>query len=166
MASEISKSWRLEGSQLFVPMYNTRFRKAGKVVLEKRRLFPGYIFIESDIEGTEFYITVKPFITRSEKALNLLRYGREYEGNYSFEMNQNEQQTLLRLYNNEHCVEMSQGFIVDNSVTITDGPLMGFESRIKKINRHKMEAVVQIEMMGAMRDITVGLEIVKKGSFL
>ena len=52
--------------------------------------------------------------------------------------------------------------IVGDRVTITEGPLAGYESYIKKINRHKMEAVVQIEMMNAPRDVTVGLEIVKK----
>ena len=34
---------------------------------------------------------------------------------------------------------------------------MGLEGLIRKINRHKREAVVEMEMMGARRDVAVML---------
>jgi transcriptional antiterminator NusG len=36
------------------------------------------------------------------------------------------------------------------------------ESRIKKIDRHKREAVVVMEMMGAVREVRVMLEVIEK----
>ena len=45
---------------------------------------------------------------------------------------------------------------------ITDGPLKGFESRIVSVRPSKMEAIVEVEMMGRLCEIKVGLEIIKK----
>lgn len=45
---------------------------------------------------------------------------------------------------------------------ITDGPMIGRESQIKRIDRHKMIAIVEIELMGAKREMKLGLEIIKK----
>ena len=159
--TEISKTWKIEDIHPFVPMYDAYFKRSGKRILEKRRLFPGYIFIESKIKGTEFYTAIKPFIAQSENTLKLLRYGEDYD-DHSFEMHKEEQQSLMNIYNDEYCIEISQGFIEGNAVTITNGSLLGLENRIKKINRHKMEAVVEIQMMGTIREMTVGLEIVGK----
>ena len=159
---EIDKIWKIEGIKPFVPVCDTHFRKAGRVYSEKRRLYPGYVFVEAEYRGLEFYELTHLFILRSEHALKLLRYGgKNYEGD-PFEMNQEEYSNLLQLYNKEYCIEMSKGFMEGDSIYISDGPLKGFESRIKNINRHRMEAVVEIEMMGRMIDITVGLEIIEK----
>lgn len=157
---EISRGWSIDGLRPFVPMYDTYFRKFGKVHKEKRCLFPGYIFIETELKGNDFYIAAHPYIIRSEYVMKILRYGSGYESRFA--MKENESQILLKLYNNEYCVEMSKGFIEGDSIIITDGPLMGFESCIKKINRHKMEVVIEIEMMGCLRDVTIGLEVIEK----
>jgi transcriptional antiterminator NusG len=39
---------------------------------------------------------------------------------------------------------------------------MGFESLIRKIDRHKRIAQLEIDMFGDKRTITVGLEIISK----
>jgi transcriptional antiterminator NusG len=36
------------------------------------------------------------------------------------------------------------------------------ECKIKKINRHKREALVELEMMGATREVKLMLEVVEK----
>jgi transcriptional antiterminator NusG len=51
---------------------------------------------------------------------------------------------------------------VGDTIRITSGALMGFESRIKKINRHKREAVVELQIMGAKREVSLMLEILVK----
>ena len=158
---EIDRVWKIDGLKPFVPMYDARFRRAGKVYSEKRRLCPGYIFIEAEHKGSEFYKLTRPYIIRSEYALKLLRYGNSYDGN-SFEMKREEYLTFLQLYNDEYCIEMSKGLIEGDSVCIIEGPLKGHESRIKKINRHKLEAVVEMEMMGRMIELKIGLEIIEK----
>ena len=161
VASTISRSWRIDGLRPFVPMFDARFRKAGKVLSEKRRLIPGYIFIESELSGLDFYLQVKPHIVRTEKALKLLSYG-DGHADSSFEMLEAEHSFLNEFLNNEQCVEMSHGYMKGTSVVVTDGPMVGHEGLIKKVNRHKMEATIEMFLLGSVREVTVGLEVVSK----
>ena len=46
--------------------------------------------------------------------------------------------------------------------TGTDGPLQGKEGLIKKIDRHKRKAYLELPMFGRMQTVQVGLEIVAK----
>jgi len=158
---QITNVWRIDGLKSYVPMYEFRFRKAGQKIIEKKRWFPGYIFFESAMNGLDFYLTVKPYITRSDYALKLLRYGDE-NINESFEMKDDESKVLLKLLDDERCVKMSVGLIEGSKIIINTGPLIGFEGLIKRINRHKMEATVELSFFGAIREVTVGLEIISK----
>jgi transcriptional antiterminator NusG len=57
---------------------------------------------------------------------------------------------------------MSKGIVVGDKIKVTEGALVGSESLIKKINRHKMEAMIQVKLMGDYRDVVVGLEVIEK----
>jgi len=157
----ISQFWHIDGLKAFVPMYDAHFRKSGKVLLEKRRCIPGYVFLESETRGLEFYLSVRSYIYRTEHALKLLRYGVGHL-DLSFEMNEDDHSFLRKLLNDEHCIEMSRGYIEGTNVIVTDGSLIGLEGLIKRVNRHKMEATIEASFMGLARNVTVGLEIVKK----
>ena len=161
---DINRGWKVDGLRPFVPMYDARFKQAGRIIQEKRRLLPGYVFVEMDIDEIDFYIMTYPLILRTEHAYKVLRYNAKHRDStdYSFKIKEEEQQVLLKLYNDAYCVEMSQGFIEGDRIIITEGSLIGLESYIKKINRHKMEALIELELMGDIRELTVGLEIVSK----
>jgi transcriptional antiterminator NusG len=90
-----------------------------------------------------------------------LRYGDE-NTNLAFELKEAELNFLKGLLNEEHCVEMSHGYIVGGLATITEGSMVGYEGYIKKVNRHKREAILEFELMGSTREITVGLNIIKR----
>ena len=59
-------------------------------------------------------------------------------------------------------VGMSEGIIAGGRTVITSGPLQGMEGYIKKIDRHKRKAWVELPMFGRMQRVEVGLEIVRK----
>lgn len=42
---------------------------------------------------------------------------------------------------------------------------IGTKSIIKSVNRHKMQAVIEVEFMGGIRRTTISLEIVKRLSY-
>lgn len=153
--------WEVDGIRPFAPMYDACFRKLGDLSQERRQLFPGYVFIDTDIAGTDFAVCVREYIYRSEYVLKLLRYGRGYN-DFEYEMNEKEKRIWSKLLNQYDCIAMSKGLIVGDLVQIIDGPLQGLESRIKKVNRHRMKAVIEIEVMGVKSVVTVGLEIVSK----
>jgi transcriptional antiterminator NusG len=54
------------------------------------------------------------------------------------------------------------GFCEGDKVRVTSGALVGLESLIKKVNRHKREAIVEMEMMGDVRRVKLMLEVVEK----
>ena len=43
-----------------------------------------------------------------------------------------------------HTVRMSEGYISGDKITVTRGPLMGFEGDIRKIDRHKRRAYIDV----------------------
>lgn len=161
VADTISRLWRVDDLRAFVPIFDTRFRKDGKVLVEKRRWIPGYVFLESEVNGLDFYLQVKPYVSRTENVLKLLRYGSDHS-DASYEMQEAERAFLQKFLNDEQCVEMSQGYMKGTSVIVTDGPMVGLEGLIKKVNRHKMEATIETFLFGGLREVTVGLEIVSR----
>lgn len=59
-------------------------------------------------------------------------------------------------------IGMSRGIIQDGKTVITSGPLKGREDLIKRINRHKRTAYIEIPFADHKMQVTVGLEIYEK----
>lgn len=142
----------------FIPMLETLFIRAGKVKKELNIMFPGYVFIESDLESKELRQRTLHFIRSSKDVIGILGYGNSDE----IVVREDERAALMRFYNDNHCIESSMGFIEGDKFYIESGPLVGMESVIKEINRKKMEASFQLEFMGNITQFTVGLELLRK----
>lgn len=69
---------------------------------------------------------------------------------------------LLRMGSDSQLVEMSSGIIENDRVQVLSGPLKGMEGSIRKIDRHKRMAYLEVEMFGRTVEMKVGLEIVSK----
>ena len=74
-------------------------------------------------------------------------------GDQIISLTESEIQFLLRFGGTEQLVKMSTGFVEQDQIIILDGPLKGMEGYIKKIDRHRREASL---------DVKVGLEIIGK----
>jgi transcriptional antiterminator NusG len=142
----------------FIPLWESLFRRAGKVKRELNIMFPGYVFIESDLESKEFRQRTLQIIRTSKDIIGILRYGNSDE----FAVRKDERAALLRFCNDDHCIESSIGFIEGDKFYIESGPMVGMESVIKDINRKKMEASFELEFMGNISRFTVGLELLRK----
>ncbi|RXE58673.1 antiterminator LoaP [Acetivibrio mesophilus] len=141
----------------FIPLQEILFRRSGTVRKEIRPLFPGYVFIESILPGQDFLEETNYLINKSGDIISLLKYS-----DTEVAMKESEKLRLLSLCNNDHCIEVSYGIIEGDKIHIFDGPLKGMESIVRKVNRHKREALIEIEIMGDVRLVTVALEVVKK----
>ena len=62
----------------------------------------------------------------------------------------------------DHIVEMSEGIIEGDEIRILKGPLRDQDAIIKKIDRHKRVAYVQMFILGRETSVKLGLEIVRK----
>ena len=69
---------------------------------------------------------------------------------------------LMEFGKEEQIVAMSEGIIEDDRVVVTSGPLKGHEAMIRKVDRHKRRAYLEVEMFGRKVETQVGLEIVAK----
>lgn len=136
----------------FIPYYEQKRRYEGAWHTEQRVLFPGYVFlISNDVEGLFFELKKVQGLTK------LIGTGKEI-----VPLSESEVQLLLHLGGDDQIVETSIGVMEQDQICITRGPLMGLEGCIKKIDRHKRTAWLEIEMMGRIVETRVGLEVVEK----
>lgn len=83
-------------------------------------------------------------------------------GNEIVPLSQEEVNLLMRMGKDNQLVEMSSGIIKDNRIQILSGPLQGMEDSIRRIDRHKRVAYLEVEMFGRTVEMKAGLEIIKK----
>jgi len=146
----------------FLPVREASRRSKGVIYRERRLLFPGYIFIKTVIEACLIAERLEPVLkdtVRSEGIYSMLHYGDDKK---DVAVREKERLYWERLFDADFCITGSVGFIEGDTVRVVSGPLVGMESRIKKINRHKREAVVEMEVMGALREVRLMLEVVER----
>lgn len=136
----------------FIPMYEQERKYQGKWHRELRVLFPGYVFLVSE-DKEKLFFELKRVIGLTK----MLGTGETIVPLTTEEVN-----FLLSFGREEQVVEMSEGIIESDRVVITKGPLKGNKGLIKKINRHKRKAWLEIQMFGRTMEMQVGVEIVRK----
>lgn len=138
--------------QCFIPYYEEKKRYRGAWHTEQKILFPGYVFMISE-RLTELRISLKDIIGMKK----LLGTGEEI-----VPLTEEETDLLEGMRVHKGPLEISKGIMENDVVLITEGPLAGMESHIRKIDRHKRKAWLEIEMFGRTITMEAGLEIVKR----
>lgn len=138
--------------EMFVPLYidKMRFQKQWHDV--KKVLFPGYFFVD-----TENIRNVAEELTHIDRFTKVLRSAGEIAP-----IRDEEQKFLQSMMNEAHIVECSRGMIIGDRVCITEGPLRNHYGFIRKVDRHRREARLEINFFGRMTPVKVGLQIVTK----
>lgn len=138
--------------ECFSPRYEHRRKYLGQWQQEQAVLFPGYIFVISD-QVEELYQSLKhiPELTK------ILGVGEKWTP-----MTREDIEIVEVLAGRERVVRFSEGYIVGTQVIVLSGPLQGMEGSIKRIDRHKRKAYLEIPMFGRVLNAQVGLEIVEK----
>ena len=136
----------------FIPCYEEQRHIRGEWVTLKKILFPGYLFVVTE-KLEELYENLKIIIGLTK----LLGTGREI-----VPLTEEEQKFLQKFGGEEQVVVMSEGIIEQSQVKVTSGPLMGMEGYIRKIDRHKRKAWLELELFGRKQTVQVGLEVVSK----
>lgn len=136
----------------FIPCYEEKKKYQGNWHISRKLLFPGYVFIVSN-RLEELFERLKEVhgLTR------LIGTGKEIVA-----LKEEEVYLLKRIGADERPVGISTGMIENGNVMVTEGPLKGMEGCIRKIDRHKRKAWLEIGMFGRVMELEVGLEIVIK----
>ena len=138
--------------EMFVPQYIQKKRYQGTWHQEEKILFPGYFFVD-----TAQIDTVIDELSRVPEMTKVLRTGETVTA-----ITVEEQQYLTDMLDADYMVQMSTGFMVGDKICITDGPLRNYQGYIKKIDRHKRVADLQINFFGRMTPVRVGFEVLAK----
>lgn len=136
----------------FLPYYEEKKKLWGQWRLLRKVLFPGYVFLVTE-DVRELWWRLKGVIGLTK----LLKVDWEM-----IPLTEEEIRFLLAFSGEEWQVKMSEGVIENSQVMVTSGPLQGWEGLIKKIDRHKRKAWLELEMFGRKQQVQVGLEIVRK----
>ena len=107
--------------------------------MERRALLPGHIFLS----GAEKMVLKN----RDREDLSLSPCEIPY---------------LKMLCSDDGLIDMSRGIIRNGTAVVTEGPLKGREQLIKRIDRHKRTAKINVPLEGKNVEVTVGLEIYRK----
>ena len=151
---------RLDGEEFihFVPMKEVLRRHSKEIIKEKMPLLPGYVFTKSELSDNEFFLRTKKIINESSHIIRLLSNAEANE----YAMKAEDIYFIESLCNAEYCVEVSSGIVEGDRTFIKKGPLMGMEGKIKRINRHKLFAVIEMEVMGTVIETQLSLELIDK----
>ena len=143
----------------FIPSVEIPFRKSGITRKIRKPLFPGYIFLQTDIEPDLIAKRLEKTVKNTEHVYSILHYG----GNEKDVVIREEERLYWeRLFDENFCVLGSIGFITDGVLRVTSGALVGLEDHVKKIDRHHRKACVEMEMLGEKRNVKLMLEVVEK----
>ncbi len=127
-------------------------KKDGQQHKVKYKLMPSYIFFETD--------RIDDFAAELKRVPGFNMVLQDDETYHP--LHEREVKLLSKLIGDEDIVEVSKGVIEGDQVFVTEGPLVGMEGMIKKINRHKRYAIIEMEMFDRITEIKIGLEIVEK----
>lgn len=121
--------------------YQRMYRYGGRWHLETRRLLPGCIFLsEAKAMGMKEEIKEDARISLVPCKVN----------------------SLKSLCSQGNLIGISRGIIKEGVTMVDSGPLKGREYLIRKINRHKRTAQLEVSFADNDTRITVGLEIYEK----
>lgn len=136
----------------FIPYYEEKKHIRGEWITQKKVLFPGYVFVVTD-NLNQLYESLRSVIGLTK----LIGTGRDIVS-----LTDQEKYFLREFGGDKQMVPMSEGIIENSKVHVYSGPLKGKEAYIRKIDRHKRKAWLEIEMFGGLQKVQVGLEIVAK----
>lgn len=143
----------------FIPRKVWPHIKKRIVKKEIKICFPGYVFIRSYKDVNDSRQELQAVKYGIQEAYYFLYYGND---KHDISLRENERAYIERLLNAEYCMDASIGFVEGDHVKVISGALEGIESRIIKINRHKRTAVIETDMFGTTRQITLMLEVLDK----
>lgn len=156
--SEISRRGLQEHvSQVLIPTEKVYSVRNGKRVTKERNLFPGYVLIEADLGENE---EIAHIITSVPNVLDFLAE----KDKKPIPMQEREVNRILgkidELY--EQSGEMTDPFIIGESVKIIDGPFSNFSGIIESINEDKKKLNVEVKIFGRKTPVELSFIQVEK----
>ncbi|MEG7354991.1 antiterminator LoaP [Bacillus vallismortis] len=132
-------------------------RRKGKIYHVMKTLFPGYVLIKTRMNGNmlhkmrsipDFYRFVNNGSCYTKEA-----------GEYYCQIREEEMSVLFKLIEKGDIISYSKIKIEESKVYVVSGPLHGLEGTIKKIDKRKKRAKVQLNLLGKEQTVELGIEL-------
>ncbi|MDD2529712.1 MAG: transcription termination/antitermination protein NusG [Bacteroidales bacterium] len=142
-------------SQVLIPTEKVYSVRNGKRISKDRNLFPGYVLIEANLVGE---------ITHIIKSIpNIINFISEKNGS-PIPLQESEINRILGkmddLYGQSE--ELTDPFIIGESVKIVDGPFSNFSGTIEEINDEKRKLKVTVKIFGRKTPVELSFIQVEK----
>jgi transcription termination/antitermination protein NusG len=142
-------------SQVLIPTEKVYSVRNGKRISKDRSLFPGYVLIEANLVGE---------ITHIIKSIpNVINFISEKNGS-PVPLQESEINRILGkmddLYGQSE--ELTDPFIIGESVKIVDGPFSNFSGTIEEINEEKRKLKVTVKIFGRKTPVELSFIQVEK----
>ena len=140
-------------TECFNPTYKVQKRFKGVWKTVERPLFPGYVIVDTDDPKT------------MSMALRSIAGAIRILGNDNgFTPLPKEEQRWIADFTQkgDRAIGLSTGVIEGDKVVVTQGPLINRTASIKKVDRHKRLAWLELDLCGRTLVVKVGLSIVCK----
>ncbi|WP_165056836.1 MULTISPECIES: transcription termination/antitermination protein NusG [unclassified Adlercreutzia] len=140
-------------ARVFSPRYETQAKVKGEYRLVRRRLTPGYLVAASsrpqDLERV------------CRTAGEFARLLRNEEG---FTPLSDDEAAWMAAFTKEgrRAVPMSTAVKEGDEVVVTEGPLLGCAFPVKRIDRHRSTAWLEVTICGRAKEVPVGLRVVAR----
>ncbi|MBP1629719.1 MAG: nusG [Bacteroidetes bacterium] len=142
-------------SQVLIPTEKVYSVRNGKRVTKERNLFPGYVLIEANLVG-EIAHTIKGIT-------NIINFLSEKNGT-PVPLQEAEVKRILGQVDEliGQTEELSDPFIIGESVKIVDGPFSNFSGTIEEINNEKKKLKVTVKIFGRKTPVELSFVQVEK----
>jgi len=140
--------------QILIPIEKVFQIKKGKKVTKEKNFYPGYLFVEANLEQGE----VKYLLRHTPGVLGFLGIGEPEP------LRQNE---VMRLLGKVDELEESEGemigsFMEGESIVVTDGPFNSFTGIVEEINHEKKKLKVTVKIFGRKTPLELNFSQVAK----
>ncbi|WP_151737086.1 antiterminator LoaP [Paenibacillus tengchongensis] len=151
-------------------------RTAGEFQDVIKPLFPGYIFLKVRMDISTYYLIHKVpgvirllnYLNEKDKLMTAVNNQRlviadEEETTNGLEedcfksIQESEMDSILRFTHHDEIIDYSEIHFENSNFYVKSGPLLGLESQIRKINKHKRRAKIAVNLLGSERYVDVGI---------
>ena len=117
---------------------------------------------EVQFQGSAFIISERPKELYAElKQVPKLTKVLGRETDCFFALGENDKKLVKRIGNQEHKTSLSKVLVGgEKQIRVIVGPLKEYVGNIVKMNLHKREAIVEVEFMGRMIELKIGISII------
>lgn len=145
---------------IFIPTRIRQKKIQGKWIDYEDRLFPGYLFVETE-KPNELADELKKIIGFTK----ILGY-KDKEGIHYTPLSDSESDLIDKLLNRKNktrnsLLPLSEVIIEEGrQVKVISGPLFGFEGKVVKYDLHKRIAILSIDFAGSTAKVNVGIDLI------